>query len=185
MIVKIIGIGGDMASGKSYLVRTLLGLHRTRAIFRSVTVEFTRLTNVTLLAIGKYDQSRYPGTDFMYHPNLETDVLACLNLINTNKTIGERVGVIFEGDRLFKNKFINMIKDVFPIKLIMLQVTQDVIFKRHMLRCDNQQMKQIMLKEKRNRNLLKSNPLISPMDNNTPEDFNNITSFILSEIGEL
>lgn len=172
--MKVLGIGGDMASGKSYLVRQLLGPTRKRGAFKNIVFEYNPARR--LFAIGKYDKSRYPGTDFMYHPQLESNVFDFLLWVEATHPDSL---VVFEGDRVYKDVVIERIRPRFDCTFIMLTVTEETCFLRHMKRQDNQQMKQIRLKERRNQNMLKRHPFITPMANNTPDDYKTIVQFIL------
>jgi hypothetical protein len=170
----IIGIGGNLASGKSYLIRHLLahrqlGRTRQRAIFKSITVE--RNPTLKLFAIGRYDDTRYPGTDFMYTPTLEADVITFATTIVPTHYPDHFV--IFEGNRLFKSSFINTITHhpALDVTLIMLTVTPDTLFHRHLLRQDNQTITDITANDRRNTNLLKKYPTIIQLPNNTQKDF--------------
>lgn len=178
---KIIGIGGDMASGKSYLVREVMGQKRKRFKFRSVTCEMT--PEKKLVCIGKYDGTKYPGTDFMYHKNLEKDILELLNRLDHDVKY-RGYSIIFEGDRLFKDSFIHQLMAVYDCTFIMLRVTEDTCFRRHMKRRDNQKMQCIRDKERRNNNMLIKHPYIIPMNNNTEEEHQLILDCIASLVGE-
>lgn len=164
-----------MASGKSYLVRELLGKSRKRGVFKNIVFEFN--PSRKLFAIGKYDKSRYPGTDFMYHPELESNVFDFLLWVE--QTHPDHL-VVFEGDRIYKDVVIDQIHPRFDCTFIMLMVTEETCFHRHMKRQDNQQMKQIRLKERRNANMLKRHPYIVPFDNNTEEEHTKIFDYIMS-----
>lgn len=175
---KIIGIGGNLATGKSYLIRHLLGRTRQRAVFKSITVE--RNPTLKLFAIGRYDHTRYPGTDFMYTPTLESDVITFATTIVPTHYPDHFV--IFEGNRLFKSSFIDLITrhPSLDVTLIMLTVTPDTLFHRHLLRQDNQTITDITANDRRNTNLLKKyTDLIHPLPNNTEQDFTTLVERIL------
>lgn len=170
MTTRLIGIGGDMASGKSYIAKYLLSPKKQRTQFRSITVE--RSPTRKLFIIGKYDDTRYPGTDFMYTPTLEHDVITFVTEIVAHRYPDHFT--LFEGTRLFKPTFINTITrhpDI-DCHLIMLQITESTSINRHLHRQDNQSLREIDNQHRRNLNLLERyNNLIHPMPNNTPEDF--------------
>jgi len=173
----IIGIGGNLASGKSHLARHLLGNNRQRTTFKSLTVE--RNPTLKLFAIGKYDHTRYPGTDFMYTPTLESDVITFATTIVP--THYRDHFIIFEGNRLFKPSFIDQITrhPTLDVTLIMLTVTSNTLFHRHLLRGDNQTITDITANDRRNTNLLKKYTDIIQLPNNTQQDFTTLVERIL------
>lgn len=119
--VRVVGIGGPPASGKSTLVkaavRALGGWERFRRVYAD-PVRGYMMDALGLLIIGLYGQETYSGTDRL-SMNLQAPTVALLSEATVNPSLGIR-RVLFEGDRLFTQSFINQVQEVSRIDLHMM-----------------------------------------------------------------
>jgi hypothetical protein len=128
---KVIAIGGEPATGKTYLVRALMPTIGPAHDFKYGLIQGTFHACTGTYIVGKYKEGDvFAGTDKL-SMSAQKDWPAFLE-----KCALERRNVIFEGDRLFiqKNLTSNIV-DVVPIFLI---ANHGVKLGRHLHRRDSQ-----------------------------------------------
>jgi pantothenate kinase len=138
--MRVIGLGGEPATGKTTLMRRLIDeLPDSHEEFKIETVRGRVYNDQEIIILGVYDDSEdtFQGTD-----RLSMSVLpeAKDMISNLEDHFGEGDWtILFEGDRLFTGKFINHILNLTQdLHLLFLDVDQDVIEKRHEDRGDDQ-----------------------------------------------
>lgn len=122
--VRVVGIGGLPASGKSTLVKAVVRAMGGWEKFRRVRVDPIRgymIDELGLLIIGLYGRDTYSGTDRL-STNLQGPALALLSDAAGNPALGIR-RVLFEGDRLFTESFILGVQEDSRISLSMMVLT--------------------------------------------------------------
>jgi broad-specificity NMP kinase len=107
--LKLFGIGGVPGSGKSTLVRELVYKYDCTHLFKYGTLEgHKRISPNDVIVFGKYAMNDlFPGTDRLSMAVIN-DALAYMKYLHSgmcNRT--ENVHVIFEGDRLFVDRFLD------------------------------------------------------------------------------
>ena len=103
--MKIVGICGEPATGKSTLMRALLGRmdgeEQTWHPEKWGTLEYLQMGDFYVL--GKYDEHPFDGTDRLSMAVINDAEAFLLKLIGTDAVI------LFEGDRLYCDRFIKFI----------------------------------------------------------------------------
>ena len=119
--LRVVGIGGLPASGKSTLVKAVVNALGGWEQFRRVNADPIRgymMDESGLLIIGLYGQETYCGTDRL-SMNLQAPTLSLLSDAAGNPALGIR-RVLFEGDRLFTESFVWGIQEDSRISLHMM-----------------------------------------------------------------
>ena len=130
---KVIAIGGVPASGKTTLMNELRSKLEYKTNFKFGKLVGECYTNNVFL-LGIYDGKLFSGTDRLSMA-VQPDAVKFLNKLNT---MPENYTVIFEGDRLFNQSFIEEIKKSCEYSLYMLVVDPKIIDDRHIIRKDTQ-----------------------------------------------
>ena len=177
---KIIVIGGEPCTGKTTLVKKII---------KDFGVEFTPIRVEGLLdclyneeksifVLGKYEESDnvFQGTDRL-------SMAVQPSAVKFFDTLKEGSTVIFEGDRLFNNKFLNYLQEKFEdnLRIIVLRVSEQTLDSRHLSRNDNQTDKFKASRKTKVNNILTNLDLrenIVLMNNETPEDTNSVLDHI-------
>lgn len=123
----IIGLGGAPATGKSLIVRTVLKRHDPRSnlsLYKQGTLFFHK--SEPLYVLGKYrDGDEFPGTDRLSMA-VVGDAERFLHSLPQSSV------VLFEGDRLFCNRFLDACREAGDRCLFMvLCVSGEEFRKRH------------------------------------------------------
>ena len=119
--VRVVGIGGLPATGKSTLMKAVVNALGGWDRFRRVNADPVRgylMDGLGLLIIGLYGQETYCGTDRL-SMNLQAPTISLLSDAAGNPALGIR-RVLFEGDRLFTESFIWGIQEDSRISLHMM-----------------------------------------------------------------
>ncbi len=128
---KVIAIGGEPATGKTTLVRKFLG---------SLTEDFSKVEKFGVLryhqvgkivVLGDYSgDGLFSGTDRLsmsVQPDASKFVMEAKDLV-----------IVFEGDRLFNSKFLELCQDVSNLSVMILRAPAATINFRHHDRKDTQ-----------------------------------------------
>ena len=130
---KVIAIGGVPASGKTTLMNALRGKLEYKTNFK-----FGKLVgecyNNNVFLLGIYDEKLFSGTDRLSMA-VQPDAVKFLKKL---KSMPENYTVIFEGDRLFNQSFIEEIKKIANYSLYMLVALPVNVDQRHIDRNDTQ-----------------------------------------------
>lgn len=129
--MKIIGLGGLPAAGKSTIVKNIIKSLGKHKIFKYGTVR-GEFYEPNIYVLGKYDR-KFGGTDTLsmaVQPHAE-------RFIKNMKD--KEIVILYEGDRLFNRSFIKKIIDTgINHSLYMIIADPDIIDKRHSERGDTQ-----------------------------------------------
>lgn len=185
----IFGIGGQPATGKTTIMRVIIDTLDEK-FGKHILVESVKLVNGLLwpsahtYIIGKYvDGEVFAGTD-----KLSMAVQpAALEFI---KGLPEDAVVLFEGDRLFNQSFLESIVDLgdtYQLHGIVLTADHEEINRRHLVRKDDQDEKFLKSRRTKYNNILMNMMLqeyISIVAANKPADLVPIVRQIVSTIKE-
>jgi hypothetical protein len=135
-MIAIIGLGGVPGTGKSTLVRNLLGRLGTARAFKGGLVSGTVYPTARTFVLGKYEAGeRYPGTDRL-SMSAQPDVAQWLQKLATDPNF-DGWNLLFEGDRLFNLKFLTLCKAVSPAsRFILLTAAPEILAARRAERGD-------------------------------------------------
>lgn len=127
--MKCLAIGGEPATGKTTLMRSIYGEMNTRKMrFGLLSGHYDEEHNITLC--GLYDQEgTFAGTDRLSMA-VNADFLAYANIKNRN--------LMFEGDRLFSLKNLRQLTNQYQTRIIILTQTDEELHRRHEARGDTQ-----------------------------------------------
>ncbi len=184
-MIGFIGLGGYPASGKSTLIRTLLPRLRGQAVnFKNGLVFGVIYPQEKLAVLGSYlREERYPGTD-RFSMSVQPDFNRFLQEWNDDPARHGWI-VLLEGDRLFNNTTLVLVRDVLhlPHRLFTLQVDDSVISSRHGKR-DSQDATWLRGRATKVEHLVKEfQPTVLP--NNTAIDLLTNTDTLLQALDDL
>ncbi len=177
---KIIAIGGEPATGKSTIVKKFLGdvsAWREAEMVKLVPCLYD--VSRDLAVLGKYEEGQMFGGTDRYSMAVQPAA---------TKFVKEFTGdLLFEGDRLFNQSFLEILADLPDTELVILYIEADpkLIEHRHKDRGDTQS--EIFIKGRKTKyENLRSNFVLMPytkvMKNNTEEDLEKVVSFLKSEL---
>jgi pantothenate kinase len=177
---KIIAIGGEPATGKSTIMKKFISLFDDLQPMEPVKlVPLTYSEKNDLFILGKYEEGeKFGGTD-RYSMAVQPQATKFVNGYDGN--------IIFEGDRLFNQSFLELLADLPDTDLQIIYVTanRDAINQRHVDREDNQS--ETFTKGRRTKyENLRSNFVLMPynkvFENNTQEDLERIVSYLKEQL---
>jgi GTPase SAR1 family protein len=133
-MIKIIGIGGEPASGKSSIVR-----HFYNEKFQKLIYSGQRIGSINrqskIIILGIYDEFGFCGTDRLSFA-VQPKIVKFIDYANSVKEL-DGYKILFEGDRLFNSSFI-VANSNLDCKYILLTCSKDELERRHKDRKDNQ-----------------------------------------------
>jgi 2-phosphoglycerate kinase len=176
---KIVGIGGVPATGKTTLVLKIINDHGPFEYIEPVKMVRTLYNKKNdFYILGVYNEEGYAkGTDKLSMA-VQPKVIEFLSKIDNCR-------VLFEGDRLFNESFINSIRDDNEIKMLILNANNNELQNRHISRSDNQSKKFLKGRTTKYVNMMISSvaDCIDCVMNNTEEDQSAIISDIENFLG--
>lgn len=135
-MIRIIAIGGEPCCGKTTLMFKLISMADDWKIVKpEKLLDALWSEKLNTYILGKYenDDNVFQGTDRLSMA-VQPDAVKFINKLKSENT-----NVIFEGDRLFNQKFIDEIAAVTEnFKILILEASHDVKEKRHVDREDDQ-----------------------------------------------
>jgi hypothetical protein len=183
---KIIAIGGEPATGKSTIMKKFIKSTEDRrpgaTWFEREDVKLVPtlyMSGSNLHIIGKYPEGEPFGG---------TDRLSMAVQPQAVKFVKETTGnVLFEGDRLFNQSFLELLADdpTLDLKIIFITASPATIHARHEVRNDTQTDTFKRGRETKIENLM-SNMVLMPLSetyvNETPEDQHKIIQYLIDEL---
>jgi hypothetical protein len=156
-MIQVIVIGGEPASGKTTLMRALKGesvqgsfARADGGVNRSIRYELSKQLPFVII-LGHYSGEANDGTDRM-DMAIQPHVIGWLKEINESAD-HEGWTVLFEGDRLFNEKFITQVRGFCRLRLYILRAGIQTIINRHYERNDKQTDKFIQGRRKKYLNI--------------------------------
>lgn len=175
--LRIIGIGGEPATGKTKLMRTLLATLSNAEEFSNGLCKGTMHPASGVIVLGTYDETTFGGTDKLSMA-AQPDTIDYLTHLRGSLE-SQDVTIWFEGDRFFNAKFIEAMKRISQLTMILLTANKQLLDERHFQRNDTQN--ETWLKGRRTKykklQLMYSLPIYI---HETPEQTEEIKSIILS-----
>ena len=178
IVMKTIGICGVPATGKSTLMREVMlqlltGTCNSWEKGRYGMLDYLQCEN--LYVLGKYEHSQFDGTD-----RLSMSVVGDAEAFLMARSEGDVV--MFEGDRLFCERFINQVVSAGEFMLIQLTGSNEEIHARWKQRYhEGIQQSESFIKGRitKYKNLRKKFPFIKCMNNNNDADMEGIIEQII------
>lgn len=139
--VRVVGIGGEPASGKTTLMKNVIGEWSDGRAVKVGLVEAIQYKRERVIVIGDYEPGRFAGTDRL-SMGVMPDAKKFLRLVCANRVF-EGYTLLFEGDRLFCGAWMEFVEGVVGKERahwIVLVADRAAIAERHANRRDTQTM---------------------------------------------
>jgi len=177
--LKIIAVGGPPGSGKTTLMKSVMGEFSDKLKFFDdfKLVPYYKILNIYIL--GSYPIGEtFGGTDRMS--------MACQpQVIKFIEQLPSESVVLFEGDRLFNQSFLEYCNEKYDLSIVILETTNEEKNRRYKLRGSEQNEKWLAGRETKVNNL-RSNfdlmPKIEVMRHENEEDTMKIHNYIIGLI---
>lgn len=182
-MIKVIAIGGEPATGKTTLVREVIkriGGPAAMVDYKFKTFAAHLVPSRKLIIAGIYSGSgTFGGTD-----RLSMGVMpAALEFIHKNDALGfEDWRLLFEGDRLFCNKFIEACNEICAVDMAILSANEELTHFRHGDRGDTQNATWLAGRKTKVRNVAAKFPHHTCLVNETAEDLEKNTDWLLQRL---
>jgi len=174
MKLTLVGIGGVPATGKSRIVSEIVRREGLNRIFKYGTLVFHTRDKRDLYVLGKYEEGEaFPGTDRLSMAVIKDALGYVHRLLFTSAEIPARM--IFEGDRLFCNRFLDEAEADEKYFLILATATH-ILSKRR----EERKQSEVFLKGRATkiRNMM-TRPDVVVMDHNEPKDTEFIIKYVM------
>ena len=173
-MIRMVGFGGEPATGKSLLMRTVVAnwlqwTGQASEVKYGASVFTTVYPGARVMIFGNYEAGQmYGGTDRLsmsVQPELERVVLALHNDPNWDGW-----QILWEGDRLWNGKFLRFVlaSDI-PARFFVLKCSEETLKARHAQRLDSQDEKWLSGRRTKVHNITEEFGL-PVFEHNTPED---------------
>jgi len=176
--MKVIAIGGEPGAGKSTLMKRFI--EEIRAVPKYNEYKLVPyLQYFEIFILGKYEEGEvFSGTDRMSMA-VQPEAVKFLAWLPENAI------VLFEGDRLFNNSFLEHCNENYDTKIIYLKTTKDVRTERYKDRGSNQNETWLRGRESKINNILTNMTLMfitETFENNTLDQQNEVYERILDYV---
>ena len=176
--MKVIAIGGEPGAGKSTLMKRFI--EEIRAVPKYNEYKLVPyLQYFDIFILGKYEEGEvFSGTDRMSMA-VQPEAVKFLAWLPENAI------VLFEGDRLFNNSFLEHCNENYDTKIIYLKTTKDVRTERYKDRGSNQNETWLRGRESKINNILTNMTLMfitETFENNTLDQQNEVYERILDYV---
>lgn len=180
--MKVIAIGGEPGTGKSSLMKSLMAKLGAQTINNTEKlVPYTIIENSkNIIVLGRYDGEGYAqGTDRMSmacQPNV-------VSFLNNNKFDV----VLFEGDRLFNQSFLEHCNKYYDLSIFLLKTNDEIKTQRYEERGSDQNETWLKGRKKKISNICDNMELkwiTSLLRNNDMNDQLSNIEFILEKLNE-
>lgn len=128
--MKIVILAGEPATGKSTIMRRILPANKKRFKYGKVHGYMSGVT----CYLGLYEGGVFDGTDRLAMSVQPHAKKLVQKLVKSDKCSC----IVFEGDRLFNDKFLSFLSSVADIKLFVIYASEETLHRRHKERKDNQ-----------------------------------------------
>lgn len=168
--LTVIAIGGEPATGKSTLVKQVLRFAGPATLFDWGLLKGQLHDETGLAVLGQYKGEDFDGTDTLSMAVIDD----AEDFVRSAADPGDDDGpdtIIFEGDRLFNDRFLSFCDDHPKVRLhaFVLTVPEDVLEARHHHRGDDQSESWLSGRSTKYERYAKLE-WTDTLDNSTPED---------------
>tara|TARA_R100000655_G_scaffold7920_5_gene21128 strand:+ start:2669 stop:3241 length:573 start_codon:yes stop_codon:yes gene_type:complete len=179
-MLKVTAIGGEPATGKSYIVKKIISENNLSDTFMwGKLVRGIKNDKISVLGIYGDSQDIFPGTDKLSMA-VQPEVIQYIKLEATRNSLEH---IIFEGDRLFKSSLFEIIKNDVDFRIVVIKCDEEVKEQRHIKRKDEQNEKWLNSRKTAVNNIVNNYNHFLKL-NNTEQEANEIAEFIMSGSNE-
>jgi uridine kinase len=176
--MKVIAIGGEPGAGKTTLMKKLIEQFGVQPEYDSFKlVPYLRKDNIYVL--GKYEEGEtFAGTDRMSMA-VQPEAVKFLSSLPSDSV------VLYEGDRLFNNSFLEHCNDNYSLEIIYLKTDKTVRQERYKERGSNQNETWLQGRETKVANILTNMTLMfitETFNNNNIEEQTKTINAILDKV---
>lgn len=176
--MRVFAIGGEPATGKSSLMKAVIAsLTGERKLFQFGLLRGYMYPDAKLFIFGVYDEKVFSGTDRL---SMAVQRDAQIFIQNGDQQYSEYL-VLFEGDRLFNQKFLDFCRASLGadnVGAVVLAASDPEKERRHLDRKDTQTEQFKKSRRTKYQNILLKSEWVQPVLNQTYED----QAFMLSSI---
>ena len=177
-MIKVIAIGGEPGAGKSTLMWKLIDRLQPEAKFAEYKlVPYHQKDNIYIL--GKYEEGEtFSGTDRM-SMSVQPEAIKFLDTLPNDSV------VIYEGDRLFTQSFLEHCHEHHNLQIIYLQTTKEERIIRYAQRGSNQNETWLAGRESKVSNILSNMVLMfvtEKFPHMDPEHTDSVVDYIMKQL---
>lgn len=176
--MKVIAIGGEPGAGKSTLMKRFIEEIKAVPMYNEYKL-VPYLQYFDIFILGKYEEGEvFSGTDRM-------SMAVQPEAVKFLASLPENAIVLFEGDRLFNNSFLEHCNENYDTKIIYLKTTKDVRTERYKDRGSNQNETWLRGRESKINNILTNMTLMfitETFENNTLDQQNEVYERIIDYV---
>lgn len=178
-MMKIIGIGGEPATGKSSLMRWFMNSLGEGNCYKSGLLVYHHFQEPNVFVLGKYgDGKRFEGTDRLSMA-VQPIAFGTISAWSRDKSFREAT-VLFEGDRLFNVSFLAALDGLNLRRYWFITMAkEDELKSRHADRKDTQTEKWLKGRKKKISNILAERKDIKILRNDTKADLHRNADLLL------
>lgn len=162
---QIVAVGGEPATGKTSMMRGVISRLGGDSAFKFFQYGLLRgmwNKKEKVLILGIYDEKTFAGTDRLS--------MAVINdaekFMRENFKDFEDASMLFEGDRLFNKRFLDVCKEFAPTAIMVLECSEEIKAARHIKRNDTQSESWLRSRKTKLENLLLLFPEAQRFSNN-------------------
>lgn len=181
-MMKVIGIGGEPATGKSCLMDRLMNSFGEGSCYKSGLLVYHHFAEENAFVLGKYgDGEKFEGTDRLSMA-VQPQAFGTLAAWSRDKSFRDAT-VLFEGDRLFNVSFLHAL-DPLPLRKFwfVTMARDEELKRRHGHRKDSQSDKWLKGRKKKISNILAECKDIKILRNDTKTDLHRNADLLLQLI---
>jgi len=179
-LLRVTAIGGEPATGKSYIVKKIISENNLTDSFKwGKLVNGVKNDKISVLGIYGDSQDIFPGTDKLSMA-VQPEVIQYIKLEATRNNLEH---IIFEGDRLFKSSLFEIIKNNVDFRIVVIKCDEEIKKQRHIKRKDKQNEKWLNSRKTAVSNIINNHNHFLKL-NNTEQEANEIVEFIMSGSSE-
>lgn len=178
-MMKVIGIGGEPATGKSSLMEALMNHLGQGRLYKSGLLVYHHFPEASAFVLGKYgDGQKFEGTDRLSMA-VQPHAFGVLAAWGRDKSFREST-VLFEGDRLFNVSLMNAL-DPLPIRKhwFVTMAREEELKNRHAQRKDGQKENWLRGRRKKIQNILNERKDVKILRNDTKAELQKNADLLL------
>ena len=175
-MLKVTAIGGEPATGKSYIMKKLIEKTSLKEKFEwGKLVRGVKNDVISVLGIYQDAEDIFPGTDKLSMA-VQPEGIQYIKLEAAQNNLQH---IIFEGDRLFKSSLFDIVKNDVDFRIVVIKCDDNIKHQRHKQRNDEQNEKWLNSRKTAVNNIINNHNHFLKY-NNTETEADDIVNFILS-----